>query len=93
MGGKMKKIAIASAIYFTFSAAYSADGSSCSNFKGGKFFATDRNANSPNKWYFIGKSGNGWNLSSSWKGAKELKRYADANANIKYKGIALWFYN
>ena len=148
MGGKMKKIAIASAIYFAFSAAYSADGSSCSNFKGGKcyynaniavryalnqvlsnewnkwfptytdfggnctnfvnqailagltgkitpeevykkgkFFATDRNANSPNKWYFIGKSGNGWNLSSSWKGAKELKRYADANANIKYKGM------
>ena len=34
----MKKIAIASAIYFAFSAAYSADGSSCSNFKGGKCY-------------------------------------------------------
>ena len=39
------------------------------------------------KLYFIGKSGNGWNLSSSWKGAKELKKYADANTNIKYKGM------
>lgn len=57
----------------------------------GKFFSTDKSANSPNKWYFIGKNGNTFNLSHSWKGAKELKAYADSNANVKYKGMHFEF--
>lgn len=57
----------------------------------GKFFSTDKSANSPNKWYFIGKNGNTFDLSHSWKGAKELKAYADSNANVKYKGMHFEF--
>lgn len=56
-----------------------------------KFFATDKYSNSPNKWYFINKSGGVVNASHSWKGAKELKSYADSNTNIKYKGMHFKF--
>lgn len=60
-------------------------------YKKGKYFSIDSNGNSPYKWFFIGKNGNNWNLSSSWKGAKELKSYADSNANVKYKGMHFEF--